>query len=377
MIKYGRLLTSSFLLLCLIVNINLSAQKNDSFEGRKDVTGENDQYLDKQAEIFLDTIQSILALNPPSVNENLERGFARLLMDAVFHEENAALRKPSQKFFHSRVKKVIEELENTKVEDGARIWKLYNMGFIVRTKSVTLAFDFTTGINSGSREFAMGMDEINRIVKNCDALFITHKHSENCEKRIAETFIKNDLPVFAPFDAWKNDPLHNLIVHPNRIAHISEKLIINGKSIDMVTYPGHQMRGTECNVYVITTPEGITISHLGDQVNDGDYMVDFEWIDDVKNNYKIDIMMPNACTVNISRIVDGFNPKLVLPSHSLQHSNWTELPCWADKKYLELNYAELRASKYSVVEMLWGESFHYLPDKFNKKRSFLELSNWD
>ena len=36
---------------------------------------------------------------------------------------------------------------------------------------------------------------------------------------------------------------------------------------------GHQMSEVDCNVYLITTPEGITLSHLGDQVNDGNFSV--------------------------------------------------------------------------------------------------------
>ncbi len=38
--------------------------------------------------------------------------------------------------------------------------------------------------------------------------------------------------------------------------------------------------------------------------------------------------MPNAWTIDISRIVKGFNPKLVLPGHEIElgHTVWTGSP---------------------------------------------------
>ena len=355
----------SVLFFFLISSFNISAQFHDPKKGGgvpdKQLSQKDNDYLDRQAKVFLDTIQSIISQYPPAINENRERGFAKLLMDAVFHEHYAAFRKPPQEFFQARMDNLIEELEQIKVEKGARIWKLYNMGFIVRTNSVTLAFDFASGITSGSEDFALSIDKIDRIVKQCDALFITHRHQDHGEKRIAERFIESGLPVFAPKQIWKNDPIQNNIINLDRIAHKYQKVSVGGENLDIVVYPGHQMKGIDCNVYLIKTPEGITLSHLGDQINENDFMIDYEWIDKVAENYKVDIMMPSAWTMDIFRIVKGFDPELVLPSHELElgHTVWDRLPFWGDDEYLELNYAELKASKYPVVVMLWGESFHY------------------
>lgn len=357
------------LLLLVIFHSSLSAQFHDPKKGGgvpdKQLSQKDNDYLDRQAKVFLDTVQSILKTCPPQpiMEEARERGFAKLLMDAVFHEHYAAFRKPPQEFFQARMDKVIYELENTNVNEGARIWKLYNMGFIVRTKSVTLAFDFASGITSGSEDFAIGIEKIDRIVKQCDALFVTHRHQDHGEKRIAQRFIDFGLPVFATEETWKNDPIQNNVINPDRVAHKSKQIDINEKTIDMVVYPGHQMSGIECNVYLITTPEGITVSHLGDQINENDFMIDYEWIDVVKDNYDVDIMMPSGWTMDIFRIIRGFDPKLVLSSHELElgHTVWDRLPFWGDDEYLELTYKDLKASKYPVVVMLWGESYDYKP----------------
>ncbi|MGC9355794.1 MAG: hypothetical protein ACP5D9_18250, partial [Mariniphaga sp.] len=144
-----------------LLSTHLFGQFHDNREGGgapdPQLSQKDNDYLDRQAAVFLDSVQSVLDKYPPAPagQEAPERGCAKLLMDAVFHEHYAAFRKPAQQFYNRRIDVAIQELENTKVKQGARIWKMYNMGFIVRTKSVTLAFDLVSGITSGSEDFAL------------------------------------------------------------------------------------------------------------------------------------------------------------------------------------------------------------------------------
>jgi L-ascorbate metabolism protein UlaG (beta-lactamase superfamily) len=344
----------------------IKAQQYEKKEGGgkpdPQLSQKDNDYLDRQAKVFLDTVQSILSKNPSRVlPDNRERVMAKLLMDAVFHEHFAASRKPVQEFFRKRVGKVIEELETTKVKKGVRIWKIYNMAFIARTKSVTIAFDLVSGITSGSPDFAMNQEQIERLVSQCDVLLVTHRHADHADKMIAERFLDLGLPVVAPEQAWKNEPIYSRITHPERSSEKIQQLKLKNKTLEMVVFPGHQMKGTDNNVYLVKTPEKITLAHLGDQINEGDFMIDYEWIDRVAKTHQVDILMPAAWTMDISRIVKGFNPKLVVPGHEIEmgHTVWDRLPFWGDDRYLELNYAELKKSNYPVVVMAWGESYHF------------------
>ena len=354
------------LILVLVICYNgISAQRYDNKEGGgipdPQLSQKDNDFLDRQAKVFLDTVQSIIDKYPPAINENRERVFAKLLLDAVFHEHFAALRNPVQEYFHSRVGSIIDDLGTCKISKGARVWKVYDMGFVVRTSTVTLAFDLVSGITSGSEDFAMNDDEINQLVKHCDALFITHRHEDHADIRIAQKFLDGGKPVFAPGQVWTNNPISAKITHLERNADKKQTLELGNKSLEVVVFPGHQMKSIDCNVYLVTTPEGITLAHLGDQINEGDFMVDFDWIDKVAADHKVDILMPAAWTTDIFRIVKGFNPKLVLPGHELElgHTVWDRLPFWGDDKYLGLNYNELKKSSFPVVVLTWGESFHY------------------
>lgn len=338
-------------------------KRNDSGKPDPQLSEKDNQYIDRQDHVFLDTVKAILSRYPPSFPENKERNTAKLIMDAVFHDAFAVYRKPPQHFFRERVDQIIKELETTKVETGVCLWKVYNMGFIARTKTVTIAFDLVTGITGGSADFAMSTEEVDQLVKQCDVLFISHRHPDHADKIIAESFLQKGLPVIAPKQAWKNDSIQSRITHLERIAEKQQHLKLKNCSLDLIVYPGHQLKSIDNNVYLVTTPEGIVLAHIGDQINEGDFMIDFDWIDQVKKLHKVDVLMPNAWTTDIFRIVRGFNPKIVMPGHELEmgHVVWDRLPYWGDDEYLELNYAELKKSKYPVIVTVWGESFHYTP----------------
>lgn len=366
-------MTSSFinLLLFLFLSAAVTFGTADSQKklygddrGKPDpgMSQKDNDYIDRQDRVFLDSVNAIINEFPPATKEGRERGFAKMLMDAVCHDRYAAFRKPVTGFYHSRIEKLIDELEKTKVDKGAVIWKVYNMGFIVRTKSVTLAFDLVSGASSGSKDFAMSSGQLDRLVRECDVLFISHKHHDHAEKEVAEKFLKLGIPVVAPEQVWQDDKIFRKITHLERVPDKIQKLIIRGgRTIDVVIYPGHQMSPTDVNVALVRTPEGISVAHLGDQINEGDFMQDFAWIDNVAKHQHVDIMMPACWTNDIFRITRGFNPRLVLPGHELElgHSVSDRVPFWGDDEYRGLTYAELKRSEYPVVVMLWGESYHY------------------
>jgi L-ascorbate metabolism protein UlaG (beta-lactamase superfamily) len=209
----------------------------------------------------------------------------------------------------------------------------------------------------------MSAEQVEKLAKQCDALLITHRHPDHADKVVAMQFLEQGLPVLAPAQVWKEDPISENIIHPERVSGKIQALKLKKNTLDMIVYPGHQLKSIDCNVYLLKTPEGIWLAHNGDQINEGDFMVDWEWIDKIRDTQKVDVLMTNAWTTDIMRMVKGFNPKLVLPGHEIEmgHTVWDRLPYWGDDAYLGLNYAELKKSEYPVVVTTWGESYHYIP----------------
>ncbi len=352
------------LLLITTANASFSQKKGskDDPEPDPNISQKDNDYIDRQDLVFLDTITAILRKYPPVARDGSERSHAKLLMDAVAHDQYAAFRKPVRRFFHERVDLVINDLEKSHVTKGAVIWKVYNMGFILRTKSVTIAFDLVSGASSGSKGFEMNQSQMDRLVKQCDILFISHRHEDHAEKDIAERFLELGLPVIAPEQVWKDEKISDRIIHPERNGNKTNRIALkSGKSLDYTVFPGHQLKPVDVNVVLVRTPEGISVAHLGDQINEGDFMEDFEWIDNVAKTNKVDIMIPNCWTNDIVRIARGFNPRVIMPGHELElgHSVHDKVPFWGDNEFQGSGYPELKKSNYPVIVLVWGESYHY------------------
>ena len=106
------------------------------------------------------------------------------------------------------------------------------------------------------------------------------------------------------------------------------------------------------NVTLVRSPEGLAFCHTGDQSNEDD----FSWIDEIGDQYEVDVLMPNCWTTDIGRAARGFDPELIITGHEneLGHSIDHREPFW-------LTYDRLSRTSYPFLVMTWGESYHYLP----------------
>jgi len=327
----------------------------------------SNDYMDRQQEALLREVAEVMDANLPGYPPARIRQTALYLFDAVMHDKYVAFRKPVQEFFHKRIEKAITDIENTQIDEGAKIWKLYNMGFVVKTKSVTIAFDLVRATSSDSKDFELPNKIIKRFAKQCDVLFVSHKHDDHQDKTVAQIFLDAGKPVVAPDQFWKEDLIFSKITHLKREANKVQKLKIKkGKmKLKVVIYPGHQIAKTDVNVPLVLTPEGINIAHLGDQINEGDFMIDYDWIDNVSKNFHVDIMMPTNWTNELTRIAKGFKPELTIIGHEneLGHKVDDRDPFWGDTEHSEPSLVEFLNSNYPYLFLIWGESYHYIPTK--------------
>ena len=359
---------------------------------------EDDASLNRQAGFLFQEIAQTLAQTPPQFPEPDTRRLALHLADTLLHDVYAINRPPVQAFFHDQMEKAVAQMEKTKVERGATIWKLYNMGFVVRTATVTLGFDLYRGAGTirGYAEtdkkattpapgFPASNALMERLAAQCDVLFVSHAHGDHVDEGIIQCFIDQRKPVVGPETILAGRPqgdrslserslsersLSDRITHLKREPDLRQKLAIQkgARELDVVCYPGQQYqgKGTPNNVVIVYTPEGLSFSHNGDEMNDPypQYQEDFKWIDKVHETQKVDVVMMNCWMNDPVRFVKGFDPKLVLPGHQneMGHPMWDRIPFWGDYAYIASNFAELKNSKYPVIPMFWGEMFHYTPD---------------
>jgi L-ascorbate metabolism protein UlaG (beta-lactamase superfamily) len=328
------------------------------------------QFLNNQAEALLGEAGDVFSNFPPDWPEPASRPGALLLLDGVLHDVYAPYRPPVQEFLKTRLARAVDEIEQTEIVDGARIWKLYNHGFLVRTTSVTIGFDLVSGKSVHVEGFSVEDDVMSRLIDQCDVLFISHYHNDHAEEWIAQSFIDQGKPVVAPPVIWKDKSIHSQITHLERVSHTMQTLLVQAgqQELKVVVYPGHQGENIENNVSVVITPEGLSFSQMGDQSNDND----FKWIDEVGKHHVVDVLMPNCWTTDIVRVADGFNPSIIITGHEneMGHTIDHREPYW-------LTYQRRKGSERfggskgigyhtPLILMTWGESYHYKREYFAK-----------
>ena len=328
-------------------------------DGKLDWWGDIEGFINQQDNISLGLVQEALETHPPSLEEPLERRMALLMIDGVLHEERAAHRPAVQQFFRLRVEEAIQEIENTEVTEGAMIWKLYNHGFIIRTATVTFGFDLVRAHSAKAEGFVIEDALMKRIVDQCDALFMSHRHSDHADKWVAKSFIDQGKPVVAPPEVWQDDPIHSKITHLKREAHTAQSLPIQGgkQELIVINYAGHQGDAIENNVPLVFSPEGLSFVQTGDQSN----REDFSWIDEVGNHHDVDVLMPNCWTPDILRMVKGIQPQLVITGHENEMGHTID-----HRESYWLTYTRLEGATAPYIVMTWGEAYHYLPNVFSK-----------
>src|SRR5690606_28530802 len=96
------------------------------------------------------------------------------------------------------------------------------------------------------------------VVRQCDALFVSHFHGDHADGGVADLFLKNKKNVVATTGIWPNK---KGVTHLRSEEILKQKISLNsGKQLDVTIMPGLQ-DDVPNNVYIVSTPEGISVAH--------------------------------------------------------------------------------------------------------------------
>lgn len=305
-----------------------------------------DSFMIAQANKTFTLVHELLQDAPPSTAFSLKRQSALMHIDWVMHDTRLDHSAPVYQFIEDRIQHVVDDLAKP-VKKGVKVYKLYNHGFVVKSKTVTIAFDLIRGANRNHPPF-ISSQLMEQVVAHCDVLFVSHEHGDHADREIAQMFVDKGKTVVAPPGLW--DDLGRYAKHLRAETILEETITLaNKEPIHIKIMPGHQ-DDVPNNVYLVSTPEGITVAHTGDQWNkekDG-------WIDTVKDHASVDILLVHCWAMPLERMANGFDPKLIITGHEneLIHSVDHREPYW-------LNERRMKQVKQPKVYMTWGEHYWY------------------
>lgn len=343
----------------------------DATPASEGVAGVDEPEGDARLNAALRSIEATLARFPPTADPPLERLSALRRLDRILRQEDIDEHPAVQRFFYRRIEQAEADMRTTRVEAGALVWKMYNHGFVVRTNSVTVCFDLVRAQYLPG--FAMSRELMRAIVAACDVLFVSHVDIDHAESFVAQTFVDQGKPVVAPRQVTYREPLNSRITRLERDPDRTHELAVRHGQVTLrvVVFPGRQGGRIDNNVTLVTTPEGISVAHTGDQ---WDRSSDGEWIRHVRKHHRTDILLPNDWTYDIVRMVRGFDPAVVIPGHEneLGHPVHKRQPHLfsLDRKTGSDRFGGSKRVGYThpLVIMAWGERFHYHRSQTNGVR---------
>ena len=329
----------------------LAAASTTSFAQTKNAEpvafwGKEDAYLLKQAAKMFALTDQALTENPPVVGAPMARKLALYNLDAMLHEVKYDNTEPFCDFIDSRIGKVIEDMKNP-VKKGVKIYKVYNDGFVARTKSANIAFDLVRG--ECKKQKLLSDDQIDTIIEKCDVLFLSHNHGDHVDKYVVNKFIEAGKPVIAASEILPD--LKGVTHYRSESEILDEEVMLkSGEKLQVKIFPGHQSP-MMCNIYVVTTPDKYTLAHTGDQYDKND----MEWIATIKDNApKIDALTINCWSYQIADAIKGFNPRYVITGHENEMGHTID-----HREAFWLTFQKMEPVEHDYVVMAWGEWFSF------------------
>lgn len=269
------------------------------------------------------SVNASLSKQPPRWPPPMQRQEALMLLDGPLHLVQANRFESTHAFLVQRVSDAIGQMENTRVTTGIMVWKIYNHGFVVRTPTVTVGMDVSSGWYAPGIPHRIGLPPqlIARLVRQLDLLSISHEHGDHADPAVVDAAVKAGVPVLAEKSVQAVLKPNPMLLNASRLENgrWSDHTTAppwqsvngrNGNSIDYIGYPGHQQETTN-TVFLFRSPEHITFLHTGDESS----LEDWGWLDKVSSHYRVDILFVNCWTDDLQRVVAGVKPAMVFTGH--------------------------------------------------------------
>ena len=207
--------------------------------------------------------------HPPLFLTSVERQEALMVLDGPLHLHEAPRFRSTLAFLRERMQRAIEEIEQWNVGEGARIWRLYNMGFVVRTPSASLGLDLVGGwrleSDEGLEYYGISEEWISRLADQLDVLTISHAHQDHMDPLLRDLLFERGMPVVVAPGIYEEFVDQPLLHRPDRGREPAalHSFNIPAAKDGGVAYPGHQGAEIPNNVYLVRTGESPTILKRG------------------------------------------------------------------------------------------------------------------
>jgi len=265
------------------------------------------------------------------------------------------------KFYKLRFDKLYAEIKNTQVPDGQiKLWHVYNMGIVAKTKNLTIGFDLAhRWINFG----------IPKLADQLDILIISHPHPDHYDSSLVKRALKRGVVVVLPSgkvkEEWRkpirSDPdgkeLKEIFGNSEHLVSMGEDeaKVIRGAKITAFAAEHGKGELPVPTRWFLAEVDGFTILHTDDAG-----LIGSEGGEAFKKIPQgIDIFLTDIRAPNRLREISFLKPKIVIPLHhweifhgkpkTIDEGDFRKILSFKDEMHQQIPTAK-------VIPLIWGES---------------------
>ena len=205
-------------------------------------------------------------------------------------EDRLAFKEVVRDYCVSARDRVFSEVAAAKIPDGSlRLWRIYNMGYIIKGPTHTVAIDITArpefyDVDGGrfvkdTNTVVWCKSDWKRLAELADMIFVTHPHGDHYNRAGIEAFVEAKKPVVVPCDLVAYTANRPAKEGPDG-KYVAEKKILTTApccvkltedhiepvdvgGVKVRNFLGNQGEDVPCNVYLIDI-DGVLVADNGD-----------------------------------------------------------------------------------------------------------------
>lgn len=205
-------------------------------------------------------------------------------------EDRQAFKEVVREYCAGARERVFAEVAAAKIPDGSlRLWRIYNMGYIIKGPTHTVAIDITARPKFYDVVEGRFMPDTNvvvwceadwkRLANLADMIFVTHPHGDHYDRAGIAAFVEAKKPVVVPCDLVAYTANRSAKEGPDG-KYVAEKKILTTApccvkltedhlepvdvgGVKVRNFLGNQGKDVPCNVYLIDI-DGVLVAHNGD-----------------------------------------------------------------------------------------------------------------
>jgi len=241
-----------------------SQQENDGYNGHNSIfsiytPGNTEDIFEK----FLKTIRIFPATT------TADRKPAFLELDQILQSPLSNKSYRVRQFFSRCMTIALEEIEQEQIidTDQIKLWQFYNQGYVVKTSSLTMAFDLVTTRHVYNVFWDLEPTIVSAFADLIDILFVTHRHPDHFDLELINTMIGKGKRVIIPHELISLVPRGAIGLKPDEIRTFAFPTK-QDESLHVIAHKGlhvyDQGRNIPHRVYEIETANRFSLLHLGD-----------------------------------------------------------------------------------------------------------------